>query len=110
MKSIKTLILGGLIAGTVLATGTAAMARDHDRWDNRWDNRYENHWYSRDSYRGNYNGYRGNNSSNARDALTQARQKYEYDQSRGAGHSTMDADQKEINRIEQSMGGGWFNR
>jgi hypothetical protein len=80
------------------------MARDHDRWDNRYDHRG---WYSRD-YRGNYNGYRGNNDS--RDALSAARQKYAYDQSRGAGHSTMDADQKEINRLEQSMGGGWFGR
>ena len=107
MKSIKTLILGSLIAGTVLASGSMARARDHD--NDRWDHRDNRGWYSHDNYRGNYNDHRGN-QSDARDALNRARQKYAYDQSRGAGHKTLEADQTEINRIEQSMGGGWFNR
>ena len=101
MKSIKTLIVGGLIAGTVLASGTPAMARDrdHDRWDNRNDHRWG--WYARDS-RNNVN-YR-----DAREALFQARQKYEYDQSHHASRKKLAADQTEIDRIEQSM--GWFRR
>jgi hypothetical protein len=96
MKTIKTLVFGGLLAGSMIFSTGAAMARDFDHHDDWSRSRYE--WDRRADFRNN------------RETLEQLRAKRDYDATHHASRKKIAEDNQAIENLYNDMHdrrGGW---
>lgn len=84
---MKTIVIGGLVAGSLMISAGQAMARDYWHWSNE-----EHEWSRRADLRSDY-----------RD-LREARRQLEYDRSRGANWRRLAEDRRRIRQIEADIG------
>ena len=121
---IKTLVLGGLLAGSLIVSAAPAMAKDHhydrdhyrwydrdyrsdvrdsrhDWWDNwRWGDRWDNRWDRRDyGYGRGYNG-----SSYTWQDVQRARDKALSDARNGASRKKIAQDNAVVDQMLNNMG------
>ena len=116
MKSkLKTLILGGLVAGSLVMSAVPVMARDwhwndrNHRWDERarYDNRYDRGWgWGRNNSSGWYDSEWGRlrGSRSDYEGLQQARQQALYDASHHASRKKIAQDNARVDDILNRMG------
>jgi len=79
-SKLKTIVFGGLVAGSLVISAVPAMARDRDFYERyRWDNR----------------------SQSVDEALRQARQQAIYDASHRASRRRLAADEARIRELER---------
>lgn len=94
MKTTKAVLLSGLLAGSLLASGSAALARDNSRWDRHDRDRYERNAYGRDEMRAD------------REALEYWRNKLQYDLRHRASRKKIAEDQANIQMLEEKISRG----
>ena len=85
-NTLKTLVIGGLVAGSLTASAGSVFARDYWHWsdrERRWD-------------------YRADVRSDRRD-LAQARRQLEYDRAHHASRRTIARDVDRIHAIENEL-------
>jgi hypothetical protein len=83
---LRTVVFGGLIAGSLMMSSAPAMARDYWHWrdnDHRWERRAEIRSEQRD--------------------LAQARRQLAYDRAHHASRRTIAQDEVRIRQIEQDL-------
>ena len=109
-SKLKTLVFGGLVAGSLIMSAAPVMARDwhwndrnhrwDDRYDHRWDDRYDQGrnegWYDQSWGR-----LRGSRSDY--DALEQARQQALYDASHHASRKKIAQDDAVVDEMLNRM-------
>ena len=112
-SKIKTAFLGGLLAGSLLASAVPALARDQYRdrsprygWH---DQGYHRGWDQSPRYGWNDRGYdrgwdrRGDYRSNSYSELEQARQQLNYDASHHKSRKKLAQDQLRIEQLQNEM-------
>ncbi len=85
-NALKSLVVGGLVAGTLAASAASVFAHDYWHWserDRRWD-------------------YRADMRSDQRD-LARARRQLEYDRAHNAGRRAIARDLERIRAIESDL-------
>ena len=102
-SKLKTLVFGGLVAGSLIMSAAPVMARDwhwndrHDRWDDRYYYRGQNDgWY--DPAWGRLRGSRSDYN-----ALEQARQQALYDASHHASRKKIAQDDAVVDELLNRM-------
>jgi len=95
-NKLKTLVFGGLVAGSLVMSAAPVMARDW-HWNDRWDDRYYDRGRNEGWYDQSWGRLRGSRSDFGE--LEQARQQALYDASHHASRKKIAQDNAVVDEI-----------